>query len=98
LCLHLSFVPGTLVLDTSTITSLDTSTVRAHCIFVVLAAAECFLRHKYMFFLPNYIYIERPRHIFWSMTDLYFYRETTDTYGTGVFIVGRSFTCSATSV
>jgi hypothetical protein len=45
-----------------------------------------------------YIFIERPRHIFLSMTDLYFHRETTDTYWTGVFVLGRSFTCSAASV
>jgi hypothetical protein len=37
-------------------------------------------------------------YFFWSMADLYFYRETTDTYETGVFVMGRSFTCSVASV
>jgi hypothetical protein len=67
LCLHLSFVPGTLVLNPSIVPNPDTSTVRAHCVRSVPTAVECFLRHRYMFFLPNYIFIERPRHIFWSM-------------------------------
>jgi hypothetical protein len=49
---------------------LDTSIVRAHCVRSVTAAAECFLRHMYIFFLPSfhdifcpcltYIFIERP--------------------------------------
>jgi hypothetical protein len=98
LCLHLSFVPGTLVLNPSIVPNPDTSTVRAHCVRSVPTAVECFLRHRYMFFLPNYIFIERPRHIFLVHDDLYFYRETTDTYRTGVFVMGRSFTCSAANV
>jgi hypothetical protein len=55
LCLHLNFVPGTLVLDTSTVRALilDTSTVRAYCVRSVRAATESFLRHKYMFFHPS---------------------------------------------
>jgi hypothetical protein len=46
-----------------------------------------------MFFLPSFHDI-----FFWSMSDLYFfYRETTDTYETGLFVVD-SFTGSAVGV
>jgi hypothetical protein len=50
LCLHLSFVPGTLILDTSTVRALllDTSTrprVRSVCV-----TFESFLHRMYMFY------------------------------------------------
>jgi hypothetical protein len=47
LCLHPSFVPGTLIVDTST--------VRSHCVRSIPDAPECFLHQRCMFFLPSYI-------------------------------------------
>jgi hypothetical protein len=76
---------------------LDTSTVRAHYVSSAPAATECFSTLQVHVFIHRYI-LQRDHDIFVSMTDLYFHRETTDTYGTGIFIVGRSFTCLAASV
>jgi hypothetical protein len=55
LCLHLRFIPGTLVLDTTTVRALalDTSTVCAHCVRSARAADESFLRYRYMFIHPS---------------------------------------------
>jgi hypothetical protein len=74
MCLHFSFVPGTLTLDMCTIRALvlDTSTVRAHCVHSVPVVVECFLLHSTCFFflvfttyffgpcLTYIFFIERP--------------------------------------